>query len=188
MSDFQMFIAIVFLLIIIFSFLLAKRFHLSLHHNQRMVISMISGTCLGLAAGGMFGSVFQGNLFIATVLGVTTGAFIGGICNCRLGVVSCIEGLTAGLMGGMMGAMLGDMISITESIMLIKLFITLAVCSLILYPFLASISCADSSIPSKIWFLKPFLVFLIVTGFLIGGTLIVDEPINDQVPHSEHSS
>lgn len=188
MSDFQFFIVLALLLIVIFSFILARNFHIFLHHSQRMVISMVSGTSIGLVVGVMFGSIFQGDLFFSTVSGMSVGAFIGGICNWKLGMVSCIEGLSAGLMGGMMGAMLGEMISISESIILINLFITLAVCSLILYPILACTSCSDQSIPSKKWFLKPLLVFLLVISFLLGASWLIDEPINDHGPHNHHSS
>ncbi|MCS1352107.1 hypothetical protein [Mechercharimyces sp. CAU 1602] len=188
MSEFQIFITLALLLIVIFSILLTRKFHNSLHHNQRMVISMISGTSIGLVIGLMLASMFQGNLFISTVSGMSVGAFIGGICNWRLGMVSCIEGLSAGMMGGMMGAMLGEMMTVTESIILIKLFITLALCSLFLYPVLASTSCADQSITSRKWFIKPLLVFVLVISFLLGGDLIVDEPMNDQGPHNHHSN
>ncbi|WP_153464237.1 hypothetical protein ACJA3J_02760 [Halobacillus sp. SY10] len=188
MSDFQLFIVLALLLIVIFSLILTKKFHASLHHSQRMVISMISGTSIGLVIGLMLGSLFQGNLFISTVLSISAGAFIGGVCNWKLGMVSCIEGLSAGLMGGMMGAMLGEMISITESIILIKLFITLAVCSLFLYPMFACTSCPDQSIPSKKWFLKPILLFLLVISFLLGGSWFVSEPTHQKTPHIHHSS
>lgn len=188
MSDFHIFITLALLLIVIFSFLLTKKFHPSLHHSHRMVISMISGTSIGLVVGLLLGSSFQGNLFTSTVLSISAGAFIGGVCNSKLGMVSCMEGLSAGLMGGMMGAMLGEMISIAESIILIKLSITLAVCSLILYPTFASTSCPEPFIPSKKWFLKPFFVFLLVVGFLLGGNWFISEPRNQHNPHIHHSS
>lgn len=149
MSDFQLFVVLALLLIVIFSLLLTRKFHTSLQHSQRMVISMISGTSIGLVIGLILGAIFQGNLFISTVSGMSAGAFIGGICNWKLGMVFCIEGISAGLMGGMMGAMLGEMISISESIILIKLLLTSAVCSLFLYPMFAGSSCPDQSIPSK---------------------------------------
>ncbi|MBX0359534.1 hypothetical protein [Halobacillus sp. Nhm2S1] len=188
MSDFQIFIMLALLLKVIFSFLLARKFHTSLHHSHRMVISMISGTSIGLVVGLMLGSIFQGNLFLATVTGMSTGALIAGGCNWRLGIVSCMEGLSAGLMGGMMGAMLGEMISITESTIIIKLFITLAVCSLVLYPTFACTSCPEPFIPSKKWFFKPFLVFLLVIGFLLGGSWFVGAPVDQENPHIHHSS
>ncbi|MFC0525450.1 hypothetical protein ACFFGV_17845 [Pontibacillus salicampi] len=188
MGDMHMFIVLALLLIVIFSFLLTRRFHTSLHHSQRMVISMVSGTSSGLVVGVMFGSIFQGDLIFSTVLGISVGGSIGGISNCRLGMVSCIEGISAGLMSGMMGAMLGEMLSIYENVILIKLFLTLAVCSLILYPMFACTSSSDQTMPSKKWLLKPFLVFLLVMSFLLGGSWFIDEPMNNPIPHNNHSS
>ncbi|MBN9654733.1 hypothetical protein J0K78_10700 [Halobacillus sp. GSS1] len=188
MSDFQIFITLALLMIVIFSFLLARKFHTTLHHSHCMVISMMTGTSIGLVIGLMMGSIFPGNLFLATVSGMSTGALIAGVCNWKLGMVSCIEGISAGLMGGMMGAMLGEMISIAESIILLELFITLAVCSLVLYPTFASTSSPEPFIPSKKWFLKPLLVFFLVVGFLLAGSWYVGEPVNQQKPHIHHSS
>ncbi|WP_226584038.1 hypothetical protein [Halobacillus litoralis] len=188
MINFYIFTALSLLIVVILSPLLTGRFQTNLHHSQRMAISMVSGTSSGLVAGLLLGSIFQGDLFFSTILGISSGAFIGGICNWKLGIVSFIEGLSAGLMGGMMGAMLGEMISIPESIILIKIFITIAVCSLILYPMFAATSCTEQSIQSKKWLLRPFLVFLLVVGFLLGGSWIVDKPIYDQGPHNHHSS
>ncbi|WP_394219597.1 hypothetical protein [Halobacillus trueperi] len=188
MSEFQLFIVSALILIVISSLVLTKKLDTSFHHSQRMVIAMLSGTSIGLVIGLMLGSIFQGNLFISTVLSMSAGAFVGGICNWKLGTVSFIEGLSAGFMGGMMGAMLGEMISIAESIILIRIFITLAACSLFLYPVFACMSHPDPFIPSKKWLLKPFLAFLLVVAFLMGGSWFSEDPINDQPPHPHHSS
>ncbi|UOQ43721.1 hypothetical protein MUN89_17820 [Halobacillus salinarum] len=103
MSYFQVFIVFSLLLKVIFSLVLSRRYQASLHHSQRMVISMVFGTSIGLVIGVTLGSIFQGDLFYSTLLGLSTGAFIGGICTCKLGLIYCIEGISAGLMSGMMG-------------------------------------------------------------------------------------
>ncbi|MGP4078050.1 hypothetical protein [Halobacillus sp. K22] len=186
MSDFHVFILVALLLTVISSFLLTRKFCDSLSHSQRMVISMLSGTSVGLTVGLMASTLMPGGLYLSTMTAIFAGALFAAGCTGKLGTVSLIEGLIAGLMGGMMGAMLGEMISYAESIVFLKLFITLSISSLLLYPVFFHASHREEPIPSGKWLLKPFLVFVVALVFLFGGSLLDAAPMNEQPFHQNH--
>ncbi|MBA2175675.1 hypothetical protein H0266_12310 [Halobacillus locisalis] len=88
----------------------------------------------------------------------------------------------SGLMGGMMGAMVGSMVHISQLIALTNIFALLLVSSIILYPIFVE---SDRPI-SKAWVLKPFIVFLIISAILVGGSSLIHEPVflhNDGMDH-----
>ncbi|RHW38888.1 hypothetical protein D1B31_12960 [Neobacillus notoginsengisoli] len=141
-----------------------------LGHSEGMAITMLLGMLIGLAGGTAFGSIFQGNLYASTLYSILFGAVAGTAVAPSLGLMAILEGFAGGLMGGMMGAMLGEMISPVESIKLVNILLALTFCSLLLFAVLSSRSDKEAFIPSKGWFMKPFITFLLISGVLIGGT------------------
>ncbi|KGX92391.1 membrane protein [Pontibacillus halophilus JSM 076056 = DSM 19796] len=187
MINFQVYIIFMLLLLVVSSFILSKLFYKSIYHSERMVISMVTGTSNGLVIGGMLGSIFQGDLFISTTLGISIGVIISSVSNWNLGVIFCIEGGAGGLMGGMMGAMLGEMLPFSESIILIQLFMLLAIGSLILYPALAHTSIVEPTLLSTRWLLKPLLFTFLVVSILLGGNWISEKTVYEHQPPHHHS-
>jgi|GEM_PF-4597881 len=186
MSDFHLFVLGALLLTVISSFRLTRKWCDFLSHSQRMVMSMFSGTTIGLTVGLMASSILPGGLYSSTLLGIFGGAFLAALSAGKLGTVSMIEGLTAGLMGGMMGAMLGEMVSYTETVIFLKLLITLSISSLLLYPVFFHASFREDSIPSKKWLIKPFVIFLAALIFLLGGSLLDSAPASEPPSHQTH--
>ena len=101
-----------------------------------------------------------------------SGVLTGITCGLTLGVIPTIEGFMAGLMGGMMGAMLGAMVTQEQSFLIMNLFLTLSVCTLLLFPILSTPSKKELQRLNKKWLLKPLLIFLLLTTYLILGTNI----------------
>ncbi|MCA1023676.1 hypothetical protein [Halobacillus litoralis] len=188
MSPSQLFIAGTLILIAVVSLMLAKKYHSLLHHTHRMVLSMFSGTSVGLCIGVFFGTHLQGNLYLSTMLGLSAGALLGGLCGWNLGITAGTEGAISGLMGGMMGAMLGEMLSDYESLLLVNFSLSLSMCSLFLYPVFKNLRCHNQVVPSLKWFLKPMALFLFVLCFLLAGSMLIDEPLNNTNPPPHHPS
>ncbi|WP_281974746.1 hypothetical protein [Halobacillus litoralis] len=188
MTSFQLFIVGTIFFSVAASLALAKKYGSLFNHSQRMVITMFIGTSIGLCIGMFFAFILPGNMYLSTMLGLSAGAFLGGLCGWNLGVVAGLEGLISALMGGMMGAMLGEMLTYSESLLIINFSLSLSVCSLILYPVFKNLSSPDSVIYSYKWLLKPLVVFLIVLCFLLAGSVLNDEPVDDINHHQQHSS
>ncbi|MCA1010759.1 hypothetical protein [Halobacillus halophilus] len=186
MSDFHLFVLGALLLTVISSFRLTRKWCDFLSHSQRMVISMFSGTAIGLTVGLMASSILPDSFYSSTLLGFFGGAALAAVSAGKLGTVSLLEGLTAGMMGGMMGAMLGEMVSYTEAVMFLKLLITLSISSLLLYPVFFHASFREDSIPSKKWLIKPFLIFLAALFLLLGGSLLDSAPASKPPTHQAH--
>ena len=186
MSDFHLFVLVALLLTVISSFRLAGKWCHFLSHSQRMVMSMFSGTTIGLTVGLMASSILPGSFYTSSLLGFFGGATLAAVSAGKLGTVSLMEGLTAGLMGGMMGAMLGEMVSYTEAVIFLKLLITLSISSLLLYPVFFHASLRENSIPSKKWLIKPFVIFLAALFLLLGGSLLDSAPASEHPTHQTH--
>ncbi|ASF40769.1 hypothetical protein CEH05_17045 [Halobacillus halophilus] len=186
MSDFHLFVLVALLLTVISSFLLTRKWCDFLSHSQRMVMSMFSGTTIGLTVGLMASSIFPGSFYSSNLIGFFGGATLAALSTGKLGTVSMMEGLTAGMMGGMMGAMLGEMVSYTEAVIFLQLLITLSISSLLLYPVFFHASFRENSIPTKRWLIKPFLVFLAALFILLGGSLLDSAPASEPPTHQTH--
>jgi hypothetical protein len=177
MNLFNMYVFITLFLITILSVFFAIKMRKSLTHMPGMVITMYLGMNVGLTAGVLLGSIYQGNLFHSTILAMLIGMVAGTLGGFVLGLLPAIEGLMAGLMGGMMGAMLGEMIDTSQSAVMIKIFLTLSLCTIILF-FILPTSLENNEIKSKQWFLKPFLSALIIVIYLIIGNQL--ESVNSK--------
>ncbi|ARI77754.1 hypothetical protein [Halobacillus mangrovi] len=183
MSDFHLFVILTVVLVASASFLLSMRFQHTLHQGQKMVLAMAQGTTLGFVAGLLIATLFPYQLFLSSIISLIAGSFIGGLCGYKLGMISCLEGVTSGLMSSLMGAMLSAMILPQQSILFIQLFLTLSFCSLLFYPVFTNHS---NRIPSKRWFLKPLLILLISSSYLIAGSVLDDTPNPQPIDHHKN--
>lgn len=134
---------------------------------------MLFGMLIGLASGTALGAAYQGSLLTSTLYAILLGSAAGAAVAISFGMAAIVEGFASGLMGGMMGAMLGEMVAPSESVKLINLLLVLSSSSLLLFAVLPSRSEIEASIPSKLWFLKPMFTFILISGFLIGGSQAV---------------
>ncbi|MGI8314169.1 hypothetical protein [Halobacillus mangrovi] len=183
MSDFHLFVILTVVLVASASVILAIRFQHTLNHGQKMVLAMAQGTNLGFVAGLFIATIFPNQLFLSSLISLFAGVIIGGICGYKLGMISCLEGVTSGLMSSLMGAMLSVMILPQQAIIFIQLFLTLSFCSLLIYPVLTNHS---TRIPSKKWFLKPLFILLISSGYLIAGSVLDHSPNHHPVDHHKN--
>lgn len=166
MFTFQFYIFLTLGSVLIISIFLTSKYKAMISHMTGMVMSMFLGMNIGLTSGIFFGTLYQGDLYYSTLLGMIAGAFSGLICCFRMGVSTSAEGFMAGIMGGMMGAMLGEMIDPAQSLVFINIFLTLSVCSLLLYKILTD---SSESFISAAEFIKAALLFIMVSAYLIGG-------------------
>jgi uncharacterized cupredoxin-like copper-binding protein len=189
MSDFQFYVLGSLIVVTLISLILSIRYKSQFHQMQGMVISMFLGMNIGLTAGVLMGNVYQGNLFYSTIISMAIGILAGSLCGLVFGILSWLEGLMAGLMGGMMGAMLGEMITTNQSLVIIKILLTLSISSIFLFFILKQPVSKDSG--KRTWFLKPLITFILVVSYLIGGEylqsesgdlIIMDSPSN----HNQH--
>lgn len=140
MSFYHYFVIATLFIILITFYTMAFSYKNKLKDMPGMILSMAIGTNLGLSAGLLFSSLFKGDLFYSTVLSMSAGIFTGITCGLILGLLPTIEGFIAGLMGGMMGAMMGEMITDRQAVLFLHLFLILSVCTLFLFPILATTS------------------------------------------------
>lgn len=172
---------------------------LSHHYKSRltgmagMIIAMFAGMNIGLTSGVFLGTLYQGNLYLSTMIAVSIGAVSGAACGMSLGILSSIEGFMAGLMGGMMGAMLGEMLTPQQSLVFINIFLTLSLSSLFLFKILPKPSTANY--PGSL--LKPILTFIFLSVYLLYGSHLgkawldqtTDPSDNHEIhQHSEHGN
>lgn len=134
-----------------------------------MVISMSFAMNIGLTIGVLFGSLHQGNLFLSTIISMFAGLLVGLLCGIGLGLLPTIEGTMSGIMGGMMGAMLGEMIQVTQSSVMLSILLTFSICSLLLFLILPNKDNQDNKIYNWLWFLKPLLLIVILSSYLLFG-------------------
>ncbi|MBS4208448.1 hypothetical protein [Bacillus sp. FJAT-50079] len=87
------------------------RNHLSVMHG--MVFAMAIAMVNGLFAGTLVGILFQGNLFLSTIIGISIGSSAGILIGSFHSIIVILEGALSGVMAGMMGAMLGEMVAAT---------------------------------------------------------------------------
>lgn len=182
MNLLHVFVLITVVLSLLFSLFMARRWNTKIQQNHGMIISMFSGSSIGLALGGVLAITYKGDLFISTILGI----ILGGICSLlfcwNLGIVHMLGGLSAGVMGGMMGAMIIDMLPMVEDYIMLKIFLVLLVCSLFLYPIFAE---AEEK-TSTLWLVKPLIILVIILFFFIGGSSLIEERVvllNDRETH-----
>jgi hypothetical protein len=148
---------------------LTHRYKSRLTGMPGMIISMVFGMNSGLTAGIFLGTLYQGNLLYSTLFSVIIGALSGTACGFKLGILPSIEGFMSGVMGGMMGAMLGAMVSPYQSLVLINIFLTLSISSLLLYKILPRpITSADyETVLSSL--IQPFFTFIFIFMYLLYG-------------------
>lgn len=180
MSWFDYFVLVTLSLVTLISFIMAIQIRNHLNKMARMMVSMALGMNVGLTAGLLFGSILQGNLYLSTILSILAGVFAGIVCGFSFGVLPILEGFMAGLMGGMMGAMLGEMITHSQADTLINIFLTLSVCSLLLFPIFYEPQQNETKRRNSLWAFKPLLTFLFLTGYMILGN-----QLDKQIVHSK---
>ncbi len=164
---------------------------LLLHHRgimsgmNGMMFAMYFGMNTGLTSGILLGAIYRGDLFSSTLLSI----LIGGVSSCILGAsyntVTSIEGLMSGIMGGMMGAMLGEMLPPEKSFVFINIFLAFSLSSLFLFKVLMNHSSVIKSLKDLI---KPAIVFILLTLYLLSGNLLEEQWIQDlqHSPEQQH--
>jgi uncharacterized cupredoxin-like copper-binding protein len=169
MSWFDYFVLATLSLVTLISVFKAIQLRTQLSKMASMIVSMTIGMNVGLTAGLLFGSIYQGNLYFSTILSILAGIIAGTACGLIFGVLPTLEGFMSGLMGGMMGAMLGEMITQIQAHTMINIFLTLTVCSLLLFPILHEPQKDETTMKNNFWLVKPLLTFLLVAFYLLLG-------------------
>jgi uncharacterized cupredoxin-like copper-binding protein len=169
MSWFDYFVLATLLLVTLISVFKAIQLRTQLSKMASMIVSMAIGMNVGLTAGLLFGSIYQGNLYFSTILSILAGIIAGTACGLIFGVLPSLEGFMSGLMGGMMGAMLGEMITQIQAHTMINIFLTLTVCSLLLFPIMHEPQKSETAKKNNFWLVKPLLTFLLVPFYLLLG-------------------
>ncbi|MCM3124797.1 MULTISPECIES: hypothetical protein [unclassified Mesobacillus] len=164
---------------------------LLLHHRgimsgmNGMMFAMYFGMNTGLTSGILLGAIYRGDLFSSTLLSI----LIGGVSGCILGAsyntLTSIEGLMSGIMGGMMGAMLGEMLPPEKSFVFINIFLAFSLSSLFLFKVHMNHSSVIKSLKDLI---KPAIVFILLTLYLLSGNLLEEQWIHDlqHSPEQQH--
>jgi uncharacterized cupredoxin-like copper-binding protein len=134
-----------------------------------MTISMCLAMNIGLTAGVLFGSIYQGDIFISTIVSMFIGMIVGLLCGMGLGLLPSIEGTMAGLMGGMMGAMLGAMIQVSQISIILIILLTFSLSSMLLFLILPGKDNQADRIYKMSWLLKPFTILVVVSAYLLYG-------------------
>jgi uncharacterized cupredoxin-like copper-binding protein len=143
-----------------------------------MVITMAFAMNIGLTIGVLFGSLHQGNLFFSTIISMFSGILVGLLCGIGLGLLSTVEGSMTAMMGGMMGAMLGEMIQISQSSVLLIILLTFSICSLLMYLIFPNKDKKDNKIDNWLWFIKPLLILVVLSSYLLFGFTLSKEVIS----------
>jgi uncharacterized cupredoxin-like copper-binding protein len=169
MSWFDYFVIATLSLVTLISVIMAIQLRTQLSKMASMMVSMAIGMNVGLTAGLLFGSFYQGNLYFSTIISILAGILAGTACGLAFGVLPSLEGFLAGLMGGMMGAMLGEMITQIQADTITNIFLTLSVCTLLLFPILREPHEKETKRKNNFWFVKPLFTFLFVSLYLLLG-------------------
>ena len=186
MITFNLFVFGTLIFVSLVSMILTHHYKSRLTGMTGMIIAMFAGMNIGLTSGVFLGTLYQGNLYLSTMIAVLIGAACGAACGMNLGTLSSIEGFMSGLMGGMMGAMLGEMITPQQSIVFINIFLTLSLSSLLLFKILPKQSAPYYSES----LLKPILTFILLSVYLLYGSHLgkawVDETTDTSENHEIH--
>ncbi|WP_394189428.1 cupredoxin domain-containing protein [Paenisporosarcina quisquiliarum] len=186
MSDFHLYVLALISGISLFTILLALRRKKHFSSMSGMIVSMFLGMNIGLTAGITFGTVYQGDLFLSTILGMGYGIVAGCLCGACFGFLSSLEGTMSGLMGGMMGAMLGEMIPADQANVLIKFFLLLSFCTIFLMVTLSTSN--NATIENMDWLFKPILTSLLVGGvLLLGNSFEMEKAESKALPQETQS-
>ncbi|WP_079478275.1 hypothetical protein [Halobacillus salinus] len=143
-----------------------------LEHHHKMIISMFSGSSIGLATGSMLAILYKGDLYASTISSMVTGALIAVLFCMPLGRDHMLGGLMSGLMGGMMGAMVNEMVPMAEAYELTKIFTVLMISSVFLYHIFNK---AEQRV-TKSWLFKHLLLFFFLTAAMVGGNIVTKAP------------
>lgn len=176
-------------IVLLLSMIFAYHFKGRLAGMNAMIISMFIGMNIGLTSGILLGTINQGDLFLSTLLAMLIGTASGTALGIFFGPAASIEGFMSGLMGGMMGAMLGEMVTPEKSLILINIFLTISLCTLFLFSIFHQTS---TTVKSPKDFIKPAIAFLLVSAYLLLGTQLGTEWIQDlhgdtdQLQHHQH--
>lgn len=169
--------------VILISIILTLRHKAKITVMNGMITSMFLGMNIGLTCGILLGSVYRGDLFLSTIISMLTGAAAGLIIGALFNAAAAIEGLMSGIMGGMMGAMLGEMLVPEKSLIFINIFLTISIATLFLYKILRQ---SESSIKSKMYIIKPVLIFILIFIYLYSGSRFGDNWINSLPFNKDH--
>lgn len=188
MSWFDYFVLATLSLVTLISIFKAIQLRTQLSKMASMIVSMAIGMNVGLTAGLLFGSIYQGNLYFSTILSILAGIIAGTACGLIFGVLPTLDGFMSGLMGGMMGAMLGEMITQDQAHTMINIFLTLTVCSLLLFPILHEPQKDETTKKNNFWLVKPLLTFLLVSFYLLLGNQLdkQEEFTSDSAHEGKH--
>ncbi|PYZ93016.1 copper-binding protein [Salipaludibacillus keqinensis] len=150
-----------------------------------MMAAMVIGMCIGLTIGVLLGSLFQGDLFTSTIISMAIGMFAGILVGIPFNALSVLDGMLAGIMGGMMGAMLGEMISPADAILLVKILLTISICStIIILLFLLQTNRKEENANFK-WMIRPLATFVVL--FLLLGSIAQINVNSDNHNQSHHT-
>lgn len=94
-----------------YTIILTHRYKQKLTCMAAMMIAMTAGMMSSLLLGTVLGTLYEGRLFVPTVLSMLVGMVVGFCTGKPISLMAALDGLLAGIMGGMMGAMLGVMIT-----------------------------------------------------------------------------
>jgi uncharacterized cupredoxin-like copper-binding protein len=180
MSSFDYFVLATLSLVTLICVFKAIQLRTHLSKMASMMVSMAIGMNVGLTAGLLFGSFYQGNLYFSTIISILVGILAGSACGLVFGVLPSLEGFLAGLMGGMMGAMLGEMITADQADKIKNIFLTLSVCSLLLFPILHETHEKESKRKNSLWMVKPLFTFLVIVFYLILGNQLDKEAVQSK--------
>lgn len=134
-----------------------------------MMTAMGVGMSVSLTSGVLLGGYLQSELVTATILSIGIGILTGLFIGLPIGTLAILDGILAGVMGGMMGAMLGVMISLDDTILLVKLLLSITiVVSLICIQLFPRTKKNENEYASLKWFIKPISVFTIFILLFIG--------------------
>lgn len=174
--------ALLFIWIIIFTFL----YHKKLSPHTGMMISMTLGMTVGLGVGTFIGLLHPHYFFQATFISVLVAGVIGCISGIPISLSACLEGLLGGIMGGMMGAMLGVMLPTETADGTIKLMALLSGGTLFLL-FLIMQSEVSKDKKKLPIFLKPSSYFVAVCLFLFASNQYHFTEMNEHQPNHQES-
>ena len=171
----------------LFSILLSILYRHRMTNMAAMTVSMAIGMNIGVTAGIFFGLIYQGDLYHSTLISVLVGILAGATAGLAFGLLTVIEGFMAGMMGGMMGAMLGEMITKLQAVSLLNIFLTITVCSLLLYFILPKQKGTEESGDFNRWLLKPVFTFIALSVYFYYGSQL-DKDLASTTKHPSHEN
>lgn len=133
-----------------------------------MMGAMGMGMNVGITMGVILGILYQGDLYLSTILAMAIGIFAGVVIGIPIHPLAAFEGFLAGIMGGMMGAMLGAMVPVYDGVLFVKVMFLISCCTSILILLLFVNTNKDEEKVSWKWFLRPIMVFIVLFALFIG--------------------